>query len=164
MKQLFPLYFENFVEPGQRMTRTVGKVWFTIEARVWNKENLYTVADNLSPITNTSINIENPKGFHSLPIFDQITVPHHIYQSGSGLIVGSKYDNPSKRLEALVSGSEIRSYGWYFDTAKTLSIRGGPKACSFSDNDNIVQYLDLNSGHQQFVIQEVDDYYDSQIL
>lgn len=39
LKQMFHLYFENYVKTGQVVSRNVGKVWFTIEAKLASDKN-----------------------------------------------------------------------------------------------------------------------------
>lgn len=36
LSQLGPMYYENLLRPGMCMDREVGKVWFTVDGRVWN--------------------------------------------------------------------------------------------------------------------------------
>jgi hypothetical protein len=50
VKQVSPLYYQNNVMPGETMTRTVGKVHFTIEARIFNGTNGYSDMDNVKTI------------------------------------------------------------------------------------------------------------------
>jgi len=52
MKQVTPLYYQNEVYPGDCVQREVGKVWFTLEAKLWNGNNGYdTLEDIVFPIT-----------------------------------------------------------------------------------------------------------------
>jgi hypothetical protein len=50
VKQVSPLYYQNNVMPGETITRTVGKVHFTIEARILNGTNGYSDMDNVKKI------------------------------------------------------------------------------------------------------------------
>lgn len=51
LKQLGPLYFTNQLMPQDCVTFKPGKVWFTVEARVWkNGNNDYTNAMAALPI------------------------------------------------------------------------------------------------------------------
>ncbi|CAG7734839.1 unnamed protein product [Allacma fusca] len=47
LKQVSPLYFENYVKPGGSFTRDVGKVWFTIEARLSLQKNEYSTGKSV---------------------------------------------------------------------------------------------------------------------
>ena len=49
LKQLGPLYYKNEVKPGEEVTWDVGKVWFTIEAKISNG-NAYRERDRVIPI------------------------------------------------------------------------------------------------------------------
>lgn len=51
LKQLGPLYFSNHLMPFDCVTFKPGKVWFTVEARVWkNGTNDYTNAMAALPV------------------------------------------------------------------------------------------------------------------
>lgn len=51
LKQLGPLYFHNHLMPFDCVTFKPGKVWFTVEARVWkNGTNDYTNAMAALPV------------------------------------------------------------------------------------------------------------------
>lgn len=51
LKHLGPLYYSNHLMPGDCVTFKPGKVWFTVEARVWkNGTNDYTDAMAALPV------------------------------------------------------------------------------------------------------------------
>lgn len=50
LKQVSPLYYENKVFPGNCATFQTGRVWFTVEARIWaNGSNDYNEAQKILP-------------------------------------------------------------------------------------------------------------------
>jgi hypothetical protein len=55
LRQITALYYENKVNPGERMVKTVAKAHFTIEARVYSGDNHYTDMDNIVPIAMISL-------------------------------------------------------------------------------------------------------------
>jgi len=50
LRQVGPLYYENNVAPKQEVKWTVGKVWFTIEAKISTPDNCYTPLQVVQPI------------------------------------------------------------------------------------------------------------------
>lgn len=132
LSQVGPLHYQNEIHPGQCFETTVGKVWFSVEGRIWNGENDYTYEDVALPIVNTiilSLSIgyaaigaaigSAAAGVESAAV-EVAGTTQVLNFFGRGLaVVGSV-------TEQLTDG--LRSPGWYFGNDRRICITGGPKS------------------------------------
>jgi hypothetical protein len=155
LKQAFPLYINNQLLPGQNLTRNVGKVWFTIEAKVWNGENDYNSVNVDKIISWIAIGAKvggaTKRIMHSetnIPTTEKTAV----YQSGNTYITFNKND--------LSRVSELRQWlkrivskkGVYGKTRK-IAITGGPKAnITTTKEGRLIQIIDATKPFKNFKI------------
>lgn len=158
LSQIGPLYYENAVQPGQCAKFTVGKVWFTVEGRVWNGDNEYDGIQVARPIIDATLeavmifmliltNGRNAIGYVG-------RVGEKLAQAKSEVKAAHESDTTNNLLQRLFNGSAINSPGWYFGNDRCISISGGPKYVSVVDEDNDFHKIDVNTLHNSFEIKD----------
>lgn len=160
LSQVGPLYYQNFVRPGECFTADVGKVWFTIDGRVWNGENDYEGIDVAQSIIDCTLQavqlfmILFKQHFALEAVGKAITTfDKKSTEVRSEVIEAHGSDNTRKLLMRLFDGSAIHSPGWYFGDDKRISISGGPKYVRV-DDEEVSHKIDLDTINNTFLIKE----------
>ncbi len=155
LSQAGPLYYQNFVKPGECFTAYVGKVWFTIDGRVWNGENEYKGIDVAQSIIDCTLQAVQLFMF----IYKKNFAIEDVRQAATNLDVKSEVkkayesDITRKLMLRLFNGSAIHSPGWYFGEDRHISISGGPNYVRV-DGEEVLHEVDLNTINNTFVIKE----------
>ncbi|XP_037027109.1 uncharacterized protein LOC119067914 [Bradysia coprophila] len=157
--QVSPLYYQNLVRPGHCATFKVGKVWFTIEGRVWNGDNEYDGIQVTEPIIEATA--------QAITIFMTLLGKTREPIAAAGVGVGIKLaeamsegkvahetDATKKLRLRLFNGKAIHSPGWYFGKDRCISISGGPKCVSVDDSKIAFGKIDVDTLLNPFVIRD----------
>lgn len=158
LSQVGPLYYQNCIAPGQCATFDVGKVWFTIEGRVWNGENEY----NGNEIARSIINCTLEAIAVFMIIFNvqrnAITFGRTAELLGKAMSevkIAHETDVTNQLLKRLFDGRAINSPGWYCGYDRHVSISGGPKYVSVGDEGKVEFHkIDVDTLNNPFTINE----------
>lgn len=167
LSQVGPLYYQNFVQPGECFTIDVGKVWFTIDGRVWNGENDYTGSEVANSIIDCTLRAVS---LFMILFNGRRAIGSNVPETAGQCIktytrmmskAKSAYESDitKKLLLRLFNGSAIHSPGWYFGNERHISISGGPKYVS--DEKNVTLHeIDLDTITAPFIINDRSPQYD----
>lgn len=162
LSQVGPLYYQNYVLPGDCATFHVGKVWFTIEGRVWNGDNEYNGIQVAQPIIDATleavIRFMIVLGIVRNPSITFGRVGEEFTKAMGRAKFAHETDTTNKLLSRLFDGTAIHSPGWYFGNDRHISISGGPKYSSVvGDNENVeFDTIDVGTLNNRFIIEELE--------
>ncbi|OXA60227.1 uncharacterized protein LOC110842607 [Folsomia candida] len=146
MKQITPLYYENEMQPGQCIEREVGKVWFTLEAKLWNGENGYdTFQDIVFPITIITLTALTllAGGIASASFLASLagisSTAGKLFLIGKVIIAAGASTTAKQIVQDWVSRSALSVHGLYMGYDRTFLITGGP-TCYLADGFQVVKY------------------------
>ncbi|KAG4067088.1 hypothetical protein HA402_000079 [Bradysia odoriphaga] len=155
--QVGPLHYQNLIQPGNCATFNVGKVWFTIEGRVWNGDNEYDglqVSQSIIEATLAAVTI-------FMILFDKTRAPIAAAEVGvkfakamNEVKMAHETETTNKLLLRLFNGKAINSPGWYFGNDRCISISGGPKYVRVNDSEIVFNKIDVDTLHNPFVIKD----------
>lgn len=158
LSQVGPLYYRNLVSPGECATFHVGKVWFTIEGRVWNGDNEYDGKQVAWPIIDATIEVVLHLmvllGIRRNGAIDLGHASELFSRRKSEAKIAHETNTTNKLLTRLFNEKAIHSPGWYFGQDRRISISGGPKYVDDDENGEF-HNIDLNTLNNPFVIEEV---------
>ncbi|KIP09051.1 hypothetical protein PHLGIDRAFT_12245 [Phlebiopsis gigantea 11061_1 CR5-6] len=177
LKQLTPLYYENYVQPGGSMTRYPGQVWFTIEARLADPEQPkreYDDWDNILPIAMYSVGgilaaggllvgagVAGVAGAalaeggallewalaNAAWLATAARAGAIAVQVGSCIGVGT---GAAEGMKALMEEDVVNVKGWYMSGERNFYISGGPQAV-VKDGKT---YIDLEKPYPPFTVDD----------
>lgn len=163
LSQVGPLYYKNCIQPGECFTFDVGKVWFTVDGRVWNGENDYTGSEVASAIIDCTLQAVT---LFMILFNGRLAIgTGNVTEAAAGHCIGTytrmmstaksayESDITKKLLLRLFDGNAIHSPGWYFGNDRHISISGGPKYVSGGIND-MLHEIDLATINNPFVIED----------
>lgn len=178
LSQVGPLYYQNFVKPGECVTFDVGKVWFTIDGRVWNGDNDYDgkeVARSIIECTLEAVALFMIVFGSGRNAITSGRVDETFYQAMSEVKLFGKRQNVCEKLTQAISevkhaheseimkklmrrifnGNAIHSPGWYVGNDRRISISGGPKYVSVDNGKEIMFHkIDVDTLNNPFVIND----------
>lgn len=126
--------------------REVGKVWFTLEARLWNGENGYdTFQDIVFPITVITLTALTviAGGLASASFLATVagitSTAGKLFVIGKVIIAAGASTAAKQVIQDWVSRRALSVHGLYMGYDRTFLITGGPK-CYVADGFQIVRY------------------------
>lgn len=154
-----PFYSQDFVKPGDTITRNVGKVWFAIESYAWNGNE---VVRGQGPDLYISTDGEHFTMLHDIGINGT-----HERLWVSTWPDAIPWDRLTEIETRLVTNDPYPFYqsseGWYMGSNRNFEIRGGPN-CVYKrifimkDNQKLernIQLFDESIGLNDFYVVEV---------
>ncbi|CAL8069573.1 unnamed protein product [Orchesella dallaii] len=139
LKLATPLYYENKVMPGQSVVRKVGKVLFTLEAKLWNGENTYDeVRDIIAPLTMiSSAALSGARGLAAMASGHaaEEMKNRQVFSMGKVLLPEGVSEETQTTIKTWITDAAVREHGYFMGTDRTIRIAGGPAACYDEEND-----------------------------
>lgn len=128
------------------LCREVGKVWFTLEAKLWNGENGYdTFQDIVFPITIITLTALTllAGGIASASFLASLagisSTAGKLFLIGKVIIAAGASTTAKQIVQDWVSRSALSVHGLYMGYDRTFLITGGP-TCYLADGFQVVKY------------------------
>lgn len=121
--------------------RKVGKVLFTVEAKLWNGDNAYDeVRDIIAPITMiSSAALSGARGLAAMAsghaAEEMKNRGPQTFSMGKVLIPEECPEETQKVIKVWITDCAVRGHGFYMGSDRTIRISGGPPATFDEEND-----------------------------
>lgn len=117
----------------------MGKVLFTVEAKLWNGDNTYDeVRDIIAPITMiSSAALSGARGLAAMASGHAAEEMKRgqTFSLGRVLIPEECPEETQKVIKVWITDCAVREHGFYMGSDRTIRISGGPAAVYDEEND-----------------------------
>lgn len=118
----------------------MGKVLFTVEAKLWNGDNTYDeVRDIIAPITMiSSAALSGARGLAAMAsghAAEEMKNRNQLFSLGKVLIPEECPEETQKIIKVWITDCAVREHGFFMGHDRTVRVSGGPQATYDEEND-----------------------------